>query len=128
MSICAAVGLAHRLAVSGVRDRRFAGESISFAYHIAIVLGIASLAVAFSIEVLSRETETRAKLLLLEKNSSAAEIAELREKIRELDRLLSSASEENDDFRRNRLLERIHEVQSSLSGATSKTVPSQLDA
>ena len=48
-----------------------ASQSISFAYHIAIVLGIASLAVAFSIEVLSRETETRAKLLLLERNSSA---------------------------------------------------------
>lgn len=90
----------------------FAGFLWSVPHHeaYAIFLAAICLVTVAAGESISQLTERDAMALTLQLKARDGDLDEWREKVRELDRIVAALSEENQEFRRQALDRKIHEV------------------
>lgn len=91
----------------------FGGFLWSVPHHEIYValLAFICLVLAICVESIVQQTEREAMALMLKAKEDGETLAEWKEKVRELDRILAITTEENEEFRRAALDRKLHEVQ-----------------
>lgn len=87
-------------------------------YHLHVVLiGAACFALVVLAESITLLTEREAMTLKLKANQEAEDLAQWKEKVRELERIVGIISRENDDLRREELTRSFHGAKPESAGA-----------